>query len=294
MSAATTPVTLIGLGPMGQAMVRTFLGAGHPVTVWNRTAARAANLVASGAVLAPAPREAVAASDLIILSLTDYPAMYSILDGAEASLAGTTIVNLSSDTPDASREAAAWAEKHGARFLTGGVMVPPPMIGSDTAYVYYSGPADLLATHEPTLARIGAVRYVGEDPGLAQLYYQAQLTVFLTALSGLLQGAALVASGGVSPSEFVGDALQTIAEIPAMLEGGAMVQTALDTGVHPGDLSTTTMMGATADHIVGASEAAGVDTALPLAIKSHYDRAIAAGHGKDNWTSLYEILKSHP
>jgi 3-hydroxyisobutyrate dehydrogenase-like beta-hydroxyacid dehydrogenase len=285
-------VTLIGLGPMGQAMVHSMLTAGHPVTVWNRTASRAADVVAAGAVLAPSPREALAASDLIVLSLTDYPAMYSILAGSERALQGKTIVNLSSDTPEASREAAVWAERHRARFLTGGVMVPAPMVGGEGAYVYYSGPMEVLAAHEPTLARIGAPRYVGADPGLAQLYYQAQLTVFLTALSGLLQGTALVASAGVAPGEFVAEALATIADIPEMLRGDGEIATSLATGDHPGDLSTVAMMGATADHIVGASAAAGVDTALPLAIKSQYDRAIAAGHAKDNWTSLYEVLKS--
>jgi 3-hydroxyisobutyrate dehydrogenase-like beta-hydroxyacid dehydrogenase len=34
-------VTVIGLGPMGRAMVRTFLAAGRPATVWNRTPERA-------------------------------------------------------------------------------------------------------------------------------------------------------------------------------------------------------------------------------------------------------------
>ena len=66
----------------------------------------------------------------------------------------------------------------------------------------------------------------------------------------------------------------------------------LDAGIHPGDLSTATMMGATADHIVGASEAAGIDVELPRAIRSHYDRAIAAGHGRDSWTSLIEVIKA--
>ncbi|MFC7470311.1 NAD(P)-binding domain-containing protein [Actinomadura keratinilytica] len=37
-----TPVSVIGLGPMGRAMVRTLLAASHEVTVWNRTASRAA------------------------------------------------------------------------------------------------------------------------------------------------------------------------------------------------------------------------------------------------------------
>ena len=64
----------------------------------------------------------------------------------------------------------------------------------------------------------------------------------------------------------------------------------VDERSYPGDLSTVTMMGATADHIVAASAAAGIDTALPEAVKSLYDRAIAAGHGNDNWTSLYEVV----
>jgi 3-hydroxyisobutyrate dehydrogenase-like beta-hydroxyacid dehydrogenase len=67
------PVTVIGLGPMGRAMVTTLMKAGHPVTVWNRTPSRAAELVRAGAALAPTPSDAVKASKLVILSLTDYP-----------------------------------------------------------------------------------------------------------------------------------------------------------------------------------------------------------------------------
>ena len=175
------PVTVIGLGPMGQAMATALMKAGVPVTVWNRTPSRAAELVASGATLVPTPADAIAASELTILSLTDYRAMYDILDGAVSTLAGTTIVNLSSDTPDVTRDAAAWAAQHDARFLAGGVMVPAPMVGTDAAYVYFSGPEAVLRAHETVLRLLGTPRYVGEDPGLAQLWYQAQLAVFLTA-----------------------------------------------------------------------------------------------------------------
>jgi 3-hydroxyisobutyrate dehydrogenase-like beta-hydroxyacid dehydrogenase len=64
----------------------------------------------------------------------------------------------------------------------------------------------------------------------------------------------------------------------------------VDARSYPGDLSTATMMGATAAHIVAASADAGLDTVLPEAVQSLYDRAIAAGHGPDNWTSLYEVV----
>jgi hypothetical protein len=104
--------------------------------------------------------------------------------------------------------------------------------------VFYSGPRPVFDAHAPVLRLVGEPAYLGADPGLSQLFYQAHLDVFRTALSSLL------------------------------------------------------MMGATAEHIVRTSEAAGVDAALPGAVLSHYDRAIAAGHAAEDWTVLYEVIKA--
>lgn len=290
--SAPAPVTLIGLGPMGQAMVRALLAAGHPVTVWNRTPSRADEIVAEGAVLAATPAEAVAASDVVLLSLTDYAAMYDVLGGATDVLRDRTVVNLSSDTPGATRAAARWAADHGATLVAGGVMTPAPGVGTADAYVYYSGPEAAFRAHEAALALLGAPRYLGEDPGLAQLLYQAQLDVFLTALSGVAHAAALAQAAGVPPTRFVPEALRTLVETPAMVGGVDAPGAAFETGVHPGHLSTATMMGATAAHVLGASEELGVDTALPRAILSHYERALAAGHGRDSWTAIFEVIRA--
>jgi 3-hydroxyisobutyrate dehydrogenase-like beta-hydroxyacid dehydrogenase len=292
MSAAR--VTVIGLGPMGRAIATALMEAGHPVTVWNRTPSRANELVAAGASLAPSPRAAVGASELTILSVTHYQAGYEILGSVagDGALRDKVIVNLSSDTPDVTREASAWAERHGARFLTGGVMVPAPAVGGPGAYVFYSGPREVFDAHEPTLRLIGEPRYLGADPGLAQLFYQAHLDVFLTALSGLLHATALIRAAGAPAADFVPEALTTLGEIPAMIGDGAELARRIEAGEHPGDLSTATMMGATADHVLRTSERAGIDLELPRAVKSHYDRAIAAGHGRDDWSSLYEVIKS--
>lgn len=284
-----TSVSVIGLGPMGRAITASLLRAGHAVTVWNRTPSRAADLVAAGAELAATPADAVAAGDPVLLSLTDYRAMHDILDPAAAALHGKVLINLSSDTPEVSREASAWAGSHGAAFLTGGIMVPAPVVGEPGAYVFYSGPADVFATHEPLLKVIGEPRYLGADPGLAQLFYQAHLDVFLTSLSSLLHATALVTAAGVPAGDFLPGALGMLTGIPAMIGD---VTANLESGTHPGELSTTLMMGATADHIVRTSEASGVDTGLPLAVKSQYDKAIAAGHGAANWTALYEVIRS--
>ncbi|GAB3439176.1 NAD(P)-dependent oxidoreductase [Actinophytocola sediminis] len=285
-------ITVIGLGPMGQAMTRALLTAGHPVTVWNRTAGRADGVVADGATRAATPREAVQASELVILSLTDYQAMYDILDGATTALAGRTLVNLSSDTPDRSRAAATWAAGHGAAFLTGGVMIPAPMIGTAAAYVYYSGRDPVPAHHLAALALLGTPRHLGEDPGLAQLMYQAQLTAFLTTLSGLMQATAMLGAAGVKAAEALPELLTTTDSIGAMLRAGEQHPgSVLDAGDHPGDLSTVTMMGATADHIVETSTTLGLDLALPRAVQAHYRHAIEHGHGGDNWTRIIDGIR---
>lgn len=285
-------VTVIGLGPMGQAMTRTLLTAGHPVTVWNRTAGRADGVVSDGATLAATPREAVEASDLVILSLTDYQAMYDILGSATASLAGRTLVNLSSDTPDRSREAATWAAGHNAGFLTGGVMVPAPMVGTEAAYVYYSGRDQVAERHLAALARLGTPKHLGEDPGLAQMMYQAQLAVFLTTLSGLMHATAMLGTAGMKAEEALPELLSFTDSIGEILRAGEENPgTALDAGQHPGDLSTVTMMGATSDHIVETSTSLGLDLALPLAVQAHYRRAIENGHGSDNWTRIIDSIR---
>jgi 3-hydroxyisobutyrate dehydrogenase-like beta-hydroxyacid dehydrogenase len=281
------PVTVIGLGPMGQAMVRTFLAAGHPTTVWNRTPSRADALVEAGAARATSPADAVAASELVVLSLTDYQAMYDILGGAGHVLAGRVVANLSSDSPERTREAATWLAERGAQLLAGGVMVPAPMVGEEGAYVFYSGPRAAFDAHEPTLQVLGRPDYRGADPALAQLFYQALLAVFLTTLAAELQAAALVGSAGVSAKELAPYVKDTIGLAAEFAEETARD---VDARSYPGDLSTATMMGATAAHIVAASADAGLDTVLPEAVKSLYDRAIAAGHGSDNWTSLYEVV----
>ncbi|RNG20733.1 NAD(P)-dependent oxidoreductase [Streptomyces botrytidirepellens] len=290
---ALSPVTVLGLGPMGQAMVRTLIAAGHPVTVWNRTRSRADDVVAAGAKLAATPSEAVAAGKLVILSLTDYQAMWDVLGDSTGSLAGRTLVNLSSDTPDKTREAASWAASHGASFVAGGVMVPEPMVGTDLSYVYYSGDAEAFGAHRTTLAHIGEPRFLGDDPGRAQLMYQANLDVFLTTLAGFMHATALVGSAGITAEVFLPEVMQLFKAIPVMMDadGVEKLGARIDAGEHPGEAANAIMMGATADHIYATAKSSGVDTSLPGAVQEYYRRAIDDGHGTDSWTRIIDGMR---
>ncbi len=66
------PISVIGLGVMGAALARTLLAHGHPVTVWNRSAEKAAPLVEEGATLAATASDAIAASPATIVCIESH------------------------------------------------------------------------------------------------------------------------------------------------------------------------------------------------------------------------------
>jgi 3-hydroxyisobutyrate dehydrogenase-like beta-hydroxyacid dehydrogenase len=231
--------------------------------------------------------EALAANELVVLSLTDYQAMYDILADVGGALAGRVVVNLSSDTPDGTRAAADRLAARGARLLAGGVLASADMVGAEGAAVLYSGPREAFDAHEATLAVLGTPEYLGADHALAQLHYQAQLQVFLTTLAAYLQSFAMFTAAGIPAREFLERAAPG-EDVAVLLSRAAR---AADEGEYPGELANVLMMGATADHVVAANHSMGLDTALPEAIKSLYARAVARGHGRDGWASLIEVIR---
>ncbi|WP_436772424.1 NAD(P)-dependent oxidoreductase [Yinghuangia sp. YIM S09857] len=281
-------VTVIGLGPMGQAMAAAYLDRGYDVTLWNRTAARADALVARGAHLTASAEEALRANELVVLSLTDYEAAYAILGQApREALSGRTVANLTSDTPAAAREAAAWLAERGAVQITGGVQTPPPGIGSAEAATYYSGPAEAVERHRAALEVLTSVDYLGEDPGLAALYYQIGIDMFWTGLVGYLHGQAVALANGISAEQFLEHAVKTM-DFKYFLEFYAP---RIDAGNHKGDVDNLGMAVASLSHVVRTAEDSGVDASLPAAVLDLFRRGVAAGRERDSLTSLTEVVR---
>ncbi|MFD7576560.1 NAD(P)-dependent oxidoreductase [Streptomyces sp. NPDC059810] len=283
-------VTVVGLGPMGRAMAGAYLDAGYRVTVWNRTASRADDLVARGAVLAATVEEALRANEAVVLSLTDYAAMYAILEPA-AALEGRVLVNLSSDTPEEARKGAAWAAKHGARHLTGGVQTPPSGIGAPESSTYYSGPRDLFEEYEGLLKVLTDTDYRGEDPGLAALYYQLQMDLFWTALTAWLHMAAVADANGIALSEIKPYASRTLTGMDQFLD---FYTPRIEAGDHGGDVDRISMAVASLDHVVHTTRDSGVDPALPAAVLEAFRRAASAGYQDDSLTRLFEVFGRRP
>ncbi|MFL1377390.1 NAD(P)-dependent oxidoreductase [Nocardiopsis protaetiae] len=285
-----TNVTVIGLGPMGLALAEVLQDRGHNTTVWNRTPAKADDLVARGAHRAETVAEAVSASPVTIVCLSDYDAVHAVLDSAGDALKGRVLVNLSSGTPKEAHAAVDWAAERGVSYLDGAIMVPPFLVGRPDSVFLYSGPQDVLDEHRETLAGMGDPRYLGPDPGLAVLYNTALLNMMYATMNGFLHATALVGSAGVSAVEFADLALNWF--MPSVLDSSFAGQAAdLDAGHYPGDAGTMEMNLNALEHITRTSAEQGVHSDQPRLMRSVAEQAIALGHGGDNYLAVFEVFK---
>lgn len=289
MSEQTSPrsVSVVGLGPMGQAMVRAFLGAGVEVTVWNRSTDKVDAMVELGAARAATVAEALDANEVTVLSLTHYAAMYDVLGQATDHLAGKVIANLSSDSPEKARKGAEWVRSHGAQFISGGVMSAGDNIVHPASYIFYSGPREVFDAHAALLRPLSPPEYLGADDGLAQVFYQALLTIFHPWLLAFDQATALIDRSGHSIAQFVPFAVRSAAAFPYFMEEFSVA----NQNGGWATLASLKMMDAGAQHIIDASEEVGVDATFSHTAQSFWRKAIAASAERGEPVSTYALLR---
>ncbi|MEU5002560.1 NAD(P)-binding domain-containing protein [Streptomyces sp. NPDC021622] len=292
MPSDNAPVSVLGLGLMGSALAAALIRAGHPTTVWNRTAAKTGPLVAQGATPAATAAEAITAAPLVIVCLTTNDGVRALLTPETDALAGRTVVNLTNGTPGQARELADWAAEHGITYIDGGIMAVPQMIATPAAYILYSGTdEDAFATHRPTLAALADTKWVGKDPGLAALYDLSLLTGMYGMVMGVVQAYALIGSAGVPATEF---APLLKDWVDAMTDGVVPgVAEALDSGQHLTDVSSLEINQAALPNFLTAYAQAGISDELFAPLQGLLDRSIAEGHAADGLSRLATLLKKN-
>jgi 3-hydroxyisobutyrate dehydrogenase-like beta-hydroxyacid dehydrogenase len=287
MTQQQRSVTVIGLGPMGRSMAKVFLDAGVEVTVWNRTASKADDLVELGAERADTVAEALDANELIVVSLAHYQAMHDVLAQAPDHLEGKVVANLSSDSPEHTRKGAAWVLDHGGKFLAGGFMSQGPEITHPDSYLYFSGPQDVFDAHKELLRPLSRQVYLGEDYGLAQTFYQAELAVFHAFLIGWEQALAIVDRSGADFDRFV----ETAAGHPGSYRDFMLQWAELAKQGGWGDADSLKLMHNGSQHVIDTSEGLGVDAELTKAVQSYYQRAMEASEKTGRIVPVFQILR---
>ncbi|GAA3565398.1 NAD(P)-dependent oxidoreductase [Nonomuraea rosea] len=279
-------ISVLGLGLMGSALAESLLAAGHRVTVWNRSPAKAQPLVAKGATAAATPAEAVGPSDLVIVCVLDYPAVREVLD--DVSLAGRVVANLTTGRPAEARETASWAAERGADYLDGGIMAVPYMIAKPGALILYSGSQAAYDRHEQALAVMAEPRYVGTDPGLAPLLDLAMLTGMYGQIAGFLEAAALVSSAKYPLTEFTSTLL--VPWLNAMAAGKPAMAAAMESGDHRTEVSNLEINRVGVDNLIRTFREQGVRPDLLIPMKTILDQRVARGLGHEGLSGLVEEL----
>ncbi|MFH9617321.1 NAD(P)-binding domain-containing protein [Streptomyces pratensis] len=283
-----TPVTLLGLGAMGTALARTWLAAGHPLTVWNRSPARAEALAAEGAQVADSAAAAVEANTLVVVCLLDDASVDQALGGAD--LTGKDLVNLITSTPAQARARAEWARARGARYLDGGMMAVPPMIGVPEAggYVFYSGPRELFEQYRETLAVPLGTTYVGEDAGYAALYDVALLSAMYGMFAGTAHAFALIRKEDIDPATL---APLLTDYVVAMAPSARLTAEQLRSGDYTkGVVSSLAMQVAGTPTFLSTAEQQGVSTELLSPYFELMRRRLAEGSGEEDLTGVVDLL----
>jgi 3-hydroxyisobutyrate dehydrogenase len=209
---AKPAVGFIGLGLMGRPMAANLLKAGFAVTVWNRTASRTEPLVALGAKAAASPREAAAASDILITIVSDPPALEQVLWGDQGALEGlrrdSVLVDSSTVSPVLARRVAADCAERGIEFLDAPVTGGTWGAEKGELTIMVGGPGETLSRVEPVFAAI-AKRWIHLGPnGAGQTVKLAMNLLLALEVDALVEALALAAAGGV-PGERLIEVLQS-------------------------------------------------------------------------------------
>src|SRR5262245_140890 len=274
---------------MGRPMAGHLLRAGHPLTVYNRTAGRADDLAASGARVAASPAEVAAASEVVVVMVSDTPDVEAVVAGDRGVLEGirpgSIVVDMSTVSPELERRLAASLRERGAD------LVDAPVSGGDvgarnaTLAIMAGGEAAAVERVRSLLMLMGkSVTHCGPVGAgqLAKLCNQILVGVTMLAVS---EAIALARAGGLDPEVMI-----------KAVEGGAAASWQLSNlgpRILRGDFEPGFMVDLIQKDlriVLETAEASGASIAATALVHQLFSKAQAAGEGRKGTQVLGDVV----
>jgi 3-hydroxyisobutyrate dehydrogenase-like beta-hydroxyacid dehydrogenase len=292
MEVTVTALGFVGLGHMGGNMAVRFLGAGHTVYGETRHRGEVQELEREGLQWRDTPREIAEAAEVVFTSVPTDAVLEDVASGPDGILAGLAAgkvwVDMSTVSPQASRDLAGRVKERGAALLDAPVSGSVPQVQTGTLTIMVGGDEHAYARVEPILHELGTPTYIGENgQGLVlKLAINISLAVQMLAFA---EGLLLADRAGVDRTRAVevmtqspigSPMLKARAELVLDLPGEAWFDIGLmhkDIGLA---LETARQLG------VPAPSAAAADEVLTM--------ARAAGYEHRDIAALFEVLAQVP
>ncbi|WP_299400844.1 NAD(P)-dependent oxidoreductase [uncultured Roseobacter sp.] len=195
-------VTLIGTGLMGVPMSRNLLKAGHQLTVWNRTIARAEPLAEDGARIATSEVDAVSGAEFVITMLSDGFASGALIEDRDIQAAlssGAVWIDMSSAKTEHARQQSELLKGLGFGHLDAPVSGGTKGAEAASLAIMVGGDAAVFDAARSVFEAMGRPVHVGPS-GAGQLSKLANQTIVAVTISAVAEAMLLAEQGGANPA----------------------------------------------------------------------------------------------
>ena len=276
-------VGFIGLGRMGEAIALRLLEAGHELTVYNRTAAKAKALAEAGATVVDTPAGAAPGRDVVFTCLADDGALTDVCDTAGligAMDAGAVHIATGTHSVDATKAMAAAHEAAGCFYVAAPVIGRFTVVSEGNLIVVAAGPGEATAKCDPLFNVISKRTFIaGEAPEAAASIKLANNFVLGCAIEVMGEGFSLVRGYGVEPSMFLEVLTEGVFDCPAYTGYGGLI--ARDDYDNVGITAVLGLKDATL--ALKAGESVGVPMPSGEVWRGRLEDAIESGDGERDW-----------
>jgi 3-hydroxyisobutyrate dehydrogenase-like beta-hydroxyacid dehydrogenase len=200
------PETLgfIGLGNMGEPIASNLIQAGYALRVYNRTASKAAQLVAKGAAAAKTPADVAEPGGIVLTMLADDRAVEDAClppgSFVERLGPGGIHVSISTISPDAARRLAEHHKKHQVEYIATPVFGRPEAAAAKRLWVCVSGAVEAKQRVRPLLDAIGqGIFDFGEEAAAANVVKLCGNFLIASAIEALSETLTLARKNGIDP-----------------------------------------------------------------------------------------------
>jgi 2-hydroxy-3-oxopropionate reductase len=289
MNSKMSKLAFLGVGLMGKPMASRLLDAGYPVSVWNRSRAKAEALQPLGAQVAATPAEAVARADCVITMLEAGSIVVDVLQAALPGLRpGTLVIDMSSTGQAEAQALHVKLAGQEVRFLdapvSGGVLGAEQ---GDLA-IMVGGSAQDFCHALPVLEVLGRPTLVG-GPGCGQLAKLCNQLIVGGTINIVAEALLLAQAGGADPGAVRVAIRGGFAESRILEVHGARM---LERNFLPG--GQVKSQAKDMHNILGAAQAAGVQLGLTELVAARYDSILQTIPHADHAAALIALEQANP
>lgn len=275
-------IAFLGVGLMGTPMVRNLLDAGHPMTLWNRTASKCGPFKDEAAI-ADSPKNAVRDADVVITMLENGDVVDNVMveqGGIGALKAGAVYIDMSSVQPSLARRHAELVRQQGAGYVDAPVSGGTVGAEQATLSIMAGGSEADIERVRPVFEALGKCTPIG-PVGAGQLAKLANQAIVGITIGAVSEALLLAAKGGADPAA-VREALMGGFAGSRILELHG--QRMIDRDFSPGAPARIQLK----DLRMILDEARAEGLTLPLAQQVHneYQSLVANGHSEVDHSGL--------